>query len=110
MFMVLLFFFFSSRRWHSRCAVVTGVQRCALPICFLTIPDSTAGRLVSLTGWMPCAPVTPDQGKMLQSDNVVSIGAKGLPALGVDPTPLAAVAPAWLVQHRRQGRFSKASA
>src|SRR3546814_14425100 len=59
---------------------------------------------------MPCAPVTPDQWKMLQSDNVVSIGAKGLPALGVDPTPLAAVAPAWLVQHRRQGRFSKASA
>src|SRR3546814_4838009 len=58
---------------------------------------------------MPCAPVTPDQWKMLQSDNVVSIGAKGLPALGVDPTPLAAVAPAWLVQHRRQGRFSKRS-
>src|SRR3546814_14586317 len=76
----------------------------------MTIPDSTAGLLVSLTGWMPCAPVTPDQWKMLQSDNVVSIGAKGLPALGVDPTPLADVAPAWLVQHRRQGRFSKASA
>src|SRR3546814_1866947 len=28
----LLFFFFSSRRRHTRCALVTGVQTCALPI------------------------------------------------------------------------------
>src|SRR3546814_20511859 len=27
-------FFFSSRRRHTRCALVTGVQTCALPICF----------------------------------------------------------------------------
>src|SRR3546814_1392236 len=29
----LLVFFFSSRRRHTRCALVTGVQTCALPIC-----------------------------------------------------------------------------
>src|SRR3546814_2540400 len=29
---VLSFFFFSSRRRHTRCALVTGVQTCALPI------------------------------------------------------------------------------
>src|SRR3546814_8717421 len=29
---VLCFFFFSSRRRHTRCALVTGVQTCALPI------------------------------------------------------------------------------
>src|SRR3546814_15034662 len=29
------FFFFSSRRRHTRCALVTGVQTCALPIWFL---------------------------------------------------------------------------
>src|SRR3546814_17004169 len=29
---VLRFFFFSSRRRHTRCALVTGVQTCALPI------------------------------------------------------------------------------
>src|SRR3546814_18095789 len=29
---VLLCFFFSSRRRHTRCALVTGVQTCALPI------------------------------------------------------------------------------
>src|SRR3546814_19894680 len=30
---VLLFFFCSSRRRHTRCVLVTGVQTCALPIC-----------------------------------------------------------------------------
>src|SRR3546814_1457088 len=34
-------FFFSSRRRHTRCALVTGVQTCALPICF---PSSTPAR------------------------------------------------------------------
>src|SRR3546814_3602452 len=29
---VLLFFLFASRRRHTRCALVTGVQTCALPI------------------------------------------------------------------------------
>src|SRR3546814_11527370 len=30
----MCFFFFSSRRRHTRCALVTGVQTCALPISF----------------------------------------------------------------------------
>src|SRR3546814_9304875 len=30
--MFLFYFFFSSRRRHTRCALVTGVQTCALPI------------------------------------------------------------------------------
>src|SRR3546814_3643957 len=30
----LVSFFFSSRRRHTRCALVTGVQTCALPIWF----------------------------------------------------------------------------
>src|SRR3546814_7176402 len=30
---VCYLFFFSSRRRHTRCALVTGVQTCALPIC-----------------------------------------------------------------------------
>src|SRR3546814_4365294 len=35
MLIVLFYiFFFSSRRRHTRCALVTGVQTCALPICF----------------------------------------------------------------------------
>src|SRR3546814_1496392 len=31
-------FFFSSRRSHTRCALVTGVQTCALPICLPVVP------------------------------------------------------------------------
>src|SRR3546814_2719879 len=30
---MIMFFFFSSRRRHTRCALVTGVETCALPIC-----------------------------------------------------------------------------
>src|SRR3546814_1639061 len=37
-YMCLIFFFFSSRRRHTRCALVTGVQTCALPISVLS-PD-----------------------------------------------------------------------
>src|SRR3546814_5642831 len=33
-FQLAVFFFFSSRRRHTRCALVTGVQTCALPIYF----------------------------------------------------------------------------
>src|SRR3546814_583193 len=33
MITMVVLFFFSSRRRHTRCALVTGVQTCALPIC-----------------------------------------------------------------------------
>src|SRR3546814_2891625 len=33
----MFFFFFSSRRRHTSCALVTGVQTCALPISVLTV-------------------------------------------------------------------------
>src|SRR3546814_9457149 len=41
MFLVCLCssFFFSSRRRHTRCALVTGVQTCALPICPMSDED-----------------------------------------------------------------------
>src|SRR3546814_6555241 len=31
---MMMFLFVSSRRRHTRCALVTGVQTCALPICY----------------------------------------------------------------------------
>src|SRR3546814_2448911 len=36
----ILSFFFSSRRRHTRCALVTGVQTCALPILLQVHPQS----------------------------------------------------------------------
>src|SRR3546814_11725143 len=42
-------FFFSSRRRHTRCALVTGVQTCALPICLhvLLVLGEEAGDLLA---------------------------------------------------------------
>lgn len=72
----------------------------------LPVPDFVAERIAWFTGWLPGAPITYDQWKMLQQDNVVAPNAKGLAELGVSPTPLAAVADGWLVQYRRHGRFT----
>src|SRR3546814_9756332 len=36
-------FFFSSRRRHTRCALVTGVQTCALPICDIDVRVGFSG-------------------------------------------------------------------
>src|SRR3546814_17746703 len=38
-------FFFSSRRRHTRCALVTGVQTCALPICLHVSVNVSASTL-----------------------------------------------------------------
>lgn len=72
---------------------------------FVEVPDVIAGAMATLTGWLPGAPITRDQWLMLQSDNVVGTKAKGLSALGVDATPLDAVAHDWLLIYRRHGRF-----
>src|SRR3546814_8640107 len=38
-----MLFFFSSRRRHTRCALVTGVQTCALPVSFPHHVDAVDG-------------------------------------------------------------------
>ena len=75
----------------------------------LAMPACASEWLARLTGWLPAAPITLDQWRMLQSDNVVAPKAKGLTDLGVSPTPLAAVADQWLVQYRKHGRFTARS-
>lgn len=73
------------------------------------LPD-IAGQVIAAFGFLPGAPITADQWKLLQRDTVVAPGAEGLAALGVTPTPLAAVAPGWLVRYRRAGRFAVTTA
>src|SRR3546814_1899490 len=41
-----LYFFFSSRRRHTRCALVTGVQTCALPILASLRTSNTIHKLI----------------------------------------------------------------
>src|SRR3546814_6195275 len=45
-------FFFSSRRRHTRCALVTGVQTCALPI-LAGVEELVAEDLEDDLGWNP---------------------------------------------------------
>lgn len=77
---------------------------------FIELPDVAASALASGLGWAPGAPITKDQWRMLQSDNVVADGAAGLAQLGITPTSLASVADGWLVQYRRSGRFAEYAA
>src|SRR3546814_7820076 len=46
----MLFFFFSSRRRHTRCALVTGVQTCALPISHWAALDQAVDWIVGAGG------------------------------------------------------------
>ncbi|WP_414899755.1 complex I NDUFA9 subunit family protein [Sphingomonas flavalba] len=72
----------------------------------ITVPDGLASLATRLGGWVPGAPMTHDQWLMLQQNYVVGAEADGLSLLGITPTPMAAVAPDWLVQYRRRGRFA----
>lgn len=73
---------------------------------FVPVPALAAEMLAKGTGWAPGAPITYDQWLMLQSDNVVALGNAGFAAFGISPTPLDAVADAWLTPYRRHGRFA----
>ena len=76
---------------------------------FVPVPNFAAKAMATGTGWLPGAPITSDQFKMLGRDNVVS-GVDGLAAFGITPTPLDAVAEGWLDIYRKHGRFDGASA
>jgi len=65
-----------------------------------------ASAFLSLFGFLPGAPLTRDQWKMLQRDNLPSKQAEGLEAFGIKPTALAAVAQDWLQRFRQGGRWS----
>ncbi|WP_397580523.1 complex I NDUFA9 subunit family protein [Sphingorhabdus sp.] len=71
---------------------------------FIEVPDIAAKMLAKGTGWMPGAPITDDQFKMLGHDNVVT-GTDGLAAYGIVPTPLDVIAADWLNIYRKHGRF-----
>jgi uncharacterized protein YbjT (DUF2867 family) len=70
------------------------------------VPPVVAKLMARAGDILPGLPMTSDQYAMLQRDNVVGVGAPGLEAFGIRPTPLEAIAPAYLERYRRFGRFN----
>src|SRR3546814_5993539 len=83
-----MFFFCSSIRRHTRCALVTGVQTCALPICLRAAFVALAGMaLVAASNALPGETVAiavpaapqPDQSYAFKLD-----GSQPMPTQAVD--------------------------
>ena len=87
----------------------TGRRRMLAPLPFFAA--EIVGSLAQSTALLGIAPVlTRDQVIMLKTDNVVSHGAEGLSALGIDATGLEAIAPSYLWRYRRGGQFAQGPA
>ena len=67
------------------------------------IPMGIARLQANILQHVPGKPLTPDQLLMLAKDNVVAQGALGLTDLGVRPTPLELVVPAYLTRFQPGG-------
>src|SRR3546814_17832482 len=70
---VILIFFFSSRRRHTRCALVTGVQTCSLPISIRPMTGSDPIAIVASACRLPGAG-TPEAYWRLLVDGVDAVG------------------------------------
>ena len=80
----------------------------------LPLPFALAELQARFLQYLPKPPLTPDQVKLLRRDNVVSEEAKSegrtIESLGIDPTAMAAVVPAYLWRFRRSGQFRSRAA
>ena len=74
---------------------------------FAELPDAVSAGFAALTGWLPFAPLSRQQWKLLKAGNVVSGQLPGCAALGVTPRPLGLFLDRWLVRFRKHGRFGK---
>ena len=86
-------------------AQLTGRKFIYVPVPFFML--SIAGVLL---GWLPFAPITYDQVKLLRKDNVVKGGpdagtVETLAELGISPTSVEAVVPSYLVVYRPTGQY-----
>src|SRR3546814_3304678 len=70
-------FFFSSRRLHTRCALVAGVQTCALPIC---IGKPQAVRSVGAANGRNPIPIVVPCHRVIGADGSLTGFGGGLPA------------------------------
>src|SRR3546814_13008281 len=87
----MIYFFFSSRRRHTRCALVTGVQTCALPISRLgsldmrTLAARSTAAVAGHLGTHACALCLKRFGALLPiSDDVESLPRRSGEATATD--------------------------
>jgi NADH dehydrogenase len=77
---------------------------------YVPIPFWAATMQAALVQWLPNAPLTVDQVRMLRSDNVVSQRAKDegliLESLGIKPHSVEAIVPDYLWRFRSGGEFA----
>ena len=74
------------------------------------VPFPLAKLQATALGLPPKPPLTVDQVKLLKRDNVVSGLFPGLPELGIRPTALEAIIPAYLGRFRRGGWYAERQA
>ena len=84
-------------------------RRMILPVPFwiARIMGSVASGVSFLSAGLITPPITKDQVILLQSDNVVSDGAKGLKDLGITPTAMAAEIADYLEPFRPYGQYDR---
>ena len=74
---------------------------------FLPMPFFAAKFLGAMIGWLPGAPITLDQVRQLENDNVVAENARTLADLDVEPDAVEAIVPSYLGRFRKLGQFEK---
>lgn len=78
---------------------------------YISIPWFAAKAIGKLIGWIPGAPITSDQVKMLKTDTTVSQEAikqkRTLEGMGINPTNMDTILPSYLVRFRPQGQFTR---
>ena len=73
---------------------------------FFELPDFVSEAIATFTGWLPFAPLSRDQWKLLQAGSVAANGIGDLTTLGVAPRPLGLFLDRWMTRYRSQGRFN----
>ncbi|MDP2804250.1 MAG: complex I NDUFA9 subunit family protein, partial [Phreatobacter sp.] len=83
--------------------VSTAIRRCVL---ILPLPPIVGKIQALFLQFLPNPPLTPDQMKLLQKDNLPSGQYPGLADLGIKPTAPEAIVPSYLSRHQPSSRRS----
>ena len=93
------------RVYHFRDIIAWIMREIRVDKAMVEMPAFAARAMGRAGDLLPFVPMTSGQYTMLQSDNVAV--APGLAAFGIAPTPLEAIAPAYLERYRTAGRFHR---